>query len=117
MLSPGASSNLHGTLGLHLEHLGGGLAFHLCICHIDVSVLLGASLLYVAQASIDLDKVLLHLIEALVEVGGEGLEPFLQLHGDGVVAHGCDLASYTRCHSFALGVGCGCCCPCLEATT
>ena len=35
-----------------------------------------ASMLHVAQASVKIDKVLLHLVHALGEVGGEDLESY-----------------------------------------
>jgi hypothetical protein len=55
--------------------------FQLCPgCGYGVGIILGASLLHVAQASVDIDEVLLHLVHVLGGVGIEGLEPRLHLH-------------------------------------
>ena len=40
----------------------------------DVGILLGASLLHVAQSSVGVDEVLLHLVHSLGKDGGEVLE-------------------------------------------
>lgn len=75
-------SCLHGTLGLHLELLGGGLTF-----------LLRASFLYVVQASIKLDEVCVHLIEVVADVGREDCHHLLHLRHRSGGGHWIDLVS------------------------
>ena len=61
-------------------------------------------MLHVAQASVKIDKVLLHLVHALGEVGGEDLESYFQLcRHVVVVAHGVIVAD-TRCVRPLLGM-------------
>jgi hypothetical protein len=60
-------------------------------------------MLHVAQASVEIDKVLLHLVHALGEVGGENLESYFQLYWHVVVTHGVVVAD-TRCVGPWLGM-------------
>lgn len=74
-------------LGLHFELLGDSLTFQLFLgCGGDL--VFGPSLLHVAQADVDLGKVLLHLVHVLGEISSEGLEPLHFCGHGGIVTHG-----------------------------
>jgi hypothetical protein len=68
---------MHGVL---FEVFGDNLIFQLFLsCGGSNDLVFGSSLLHVAQANVELVKVLLHLIHVLCEVSDEGLEPLIHL--------------------------------------
>ena len=86
--------------GILLKVLGRSVTLQLCLGHsCGVGVLLvagGVAVLHSEQAVTDVGEVLPHLVHVLGEVGGENLEPHLQVrwHGLAIVRHGFLVSGY-----------------------